>query len=725
MMAQPFPAHAGIAPGHPGMQHAHPMAGMQHPSAGHMGGQPQPGMMQSMHPGVSGPQVTQGPMVTGMPPGAGTPAPGPLHSGNMAMAHLGPQQAMFQQHNPQMNFGQMQMTPQQQQLMARQRMIQMQAQQQQQQHQAQGMQMMPNGQGGFSQAQMAQMKMGMMPPQMQMQMQANHPQMQNFQQQQQQQRFLQAQQQAQAAQMAAASQRAVAQQMQMSRSQEQTTQAPPPQPTPAPQPVPQPAQQPPPTPQAQAQPAQPKPQPQPVPTANNPQQQQQAQSAQHQQQAQNQQQQQAQQQQQPQHPNQHQNQPAKTAEGDDEPQIKQQPDMSNNMMIPDLSKTDLLGGQCILQLILWQDILANPERPNDLDYWEDTMRKYFSPFASIRQQLCSNKNDTDKSFQLPFPCLARYYHSHFASGVKQIFLQSYDHNQNKLSNGGVHIWSSHASLTYVFTNDIRVSTTGQLRVTFDEMQKIDHLNISTTGWQEYIPRSALITVPSPEVKQSPKITNKNLKRTQGKGSGPSSSPVIPSSGVGEFGVPNHIFQFLEVAEVMTAMGPIMDYYNSHPGVEPKDALYKVTLENTQSMTNANNARLQNQMARAANGHVPVGMFPNQMNPAGMNVPNQFNSPAMGHLGVPQGQGSPMLGGPNHTPSPAQNPAAGGVAMIHQMSAQGSNLSGSQGPSTNTSPNVSNKRRRASQVKEENDGESITTNKVKPSPKISGKRQKGS
>ena len=86
-----------------------------------------------------------------------------------------------------------------------------------------------------------------------------------------------------------------------------------------------------------------------------------------------------------------------------------------------------------------------------------------------------------------------------------------------------------------------------------------------------------------------------------------------------------------------------------------------------------------------------------------------------------------MGGPNHTPSPAQNPAMGGVAMIHQMSAQGSNLSGSQGPSTNTSPNVSNKRRRASAVKleEEGGGEQTGANKVKPSPKIGGKRQKGS
>jgi hypothetical protein len=178
---------------------------------------------------------------------------------------------------------------------------------------------------------------------------------------------------------------------------------------------------------------------------------------------------------------------------------------------------------------------------------------------------------------------------------------------------------------------------------------------------------------------------------------------------------------------MTAMGPLMEYFHTHPGVGPKESMFRVTQENAQSMAQVNNARLQNQMARAANGQVA---FPNQM-PAGMaGGPTMMNSPAMGHLNVPQSQGSPMMGqgGPVHTPSPAQNPPTGGVAMMHQMSAQGSNLSGSQGPSTNTSPNVSNKRRRASAVKVEDENNPAANadgaSKVKPSPKIGGKRQKG-
>lgn len=166
----------------------------------------------------------------------------------------------------------------------------------------------------------------------------------------------------------------------------------------------------------------------------------------------------------------------------------------------------------------------------------------------------------------------------------------------------------------------------------------------------------------------------------------------------------------------------MEYYQSHSNLAPRDALHQLNTEHQQNFATINHAaRLQNQMARNANGQI---QFPNNMNP-NMNGPNQFASPAMGHLGLPQGQGSPHIGGPVHTPSPAHNQGQGGVAMMHQMSAQGSNLSGSQGPSTNTSPNVSNKRRRPSAIKleEENASQDGNAKAVKPSPRMGGKRQK--
>lgn len=545
MMAQPaFPP--GMAPGHPGMGGpGHPMGGMQHPG-GHMGGHPGPGMMQGMHPGVSGPQVTQGAMVSGMPQGPGTPAPGHMPGNSMAMAHLGPQH-MFQQQNPQMNFsGGMPGNPQamQQQAVMRQRML---AQMQQAQQQ-QGMPMNMVNNPSFNQAQMAQMKMNNMPIQQQMQHMQQNPNMQGFpRNSQHHQQQLMAAHAAQAHQAAMAQHRA--QQMQLSRSQEQQQQQAQQQSLQQPQPQAQTSQPPQshPTPAAQSQPqSHPTPQPQPTPsqtpvsqTKSQPPPQQSSAGAANQHTPQ------------PQPP---QNQPTpqvKQNEGDDEPQIKQQ-DHAAALMMQDIPKESIINGQCILQLILFQDSLACPQRPQEIDSWHECIAKYFSPFAQMKMQLFNSVTASDKAFLLQYASLARFYHAHFIGGIKQILLSSYDHNQKKQPTGETIVQSTSASLTYVFNNDIRVSTSGSLLVLFDEFNKIVRFDIMTNGWQEYIPRPMATAAmqasrsPTQNSKQSPKM-NKNVKKLQQQGQ--NDPPLVaPSSGVNEWGITPHIQQFLEVRD---------------------------------------------------------------------------------------------------------------------------------------------------------------------------------
>lgn len=163
---------------------------------------------------------------------------------------------------------------------------------------------------------------------------------------------------------------------------------------------------------------------------------------------------------------------------------------------------------------------------------------------------------------------------------------------------------------------------------------------------------------------------------------------------------------------------LFQYSLQNPHLSPPDALHQ--LVSTFSQQNP---------ALGVNS-----MPPGQRTPGVNGTNNQFASPAVGHLGIPGVQGSPHIGGPTHTPSPAQNPVAGPVAMAAQQSQQGTNTSGSQGTSANTSPNVNNKRRRASTVKTEGDDNASSmdannatqgnANKVKASPRVGGKRQKG-
>ena len=216
----------------------------------------------------------------------------------------------------------------------------------------------------------------------------------------------------------------------------------------------------------------------------------------------------------------------------------------NAMMMQEIPRERPLDGQCVLQLIMFQDSLASPARPTDLEYWDDTIRKYFSPISVLKQVLLNNRNLESKTYALQFWSLARFYHAHFVSGVKQILLQSYDHVQNRRQTGETQVTSNSASLTYIFNNDIRVTTQGSLNVLFDVESKIIRLDVAISNWQEYIPRNILDS-PPPEQKQSPKI-NKNLKKAQQQKVSASGMQIIPTAGVTEYGVPRHIVQFLEV-----------------------------------------------------------------------------------------------------------------------------------------------------------------------------------
>lgn len=224
-----------------------------------------------------------------------------------------------------------------------------------------------------------------------------------------------------------------------------------------------------------------------------------------------------------------------------QPDLPKQQVMEGLMAQPDMTQS--FSGQCILQLLSYQDVLANPERPHDIEYWQEVIHKYFSPHASVRQQVYSRANNHDKSFQLNYPILARFYHSHFQNGVKQILMQSFEHSQEMLPNGGTHLYTTKATLTYVYNNNVRVITHGHIRVNFDIEQKIEHLYIAIKGWTEFIPRTLAVSLTSPEQsRQSPRMNKKNPQRPTPQ------IPRIPPSPVGGYGVPDQLIQFFEVRD---------------------------------------------------------------------------------------------------------------------------------------------------------------------------------
>lgn len=133
---------------------------------------------------------------------------------------------------------------------------------------------------------------------------------------------------------------------------------------------------------------------------------------------------------------------------------------------------------------------------------------------------------------------------------------------------------------------------------------------------------------------------------------------------------------------MGQMNPLFGFCQNNPNLAPYDALaqYVAQINAGQAQMNGQMQGGQARTASAAFGQFPVGASPAQ--PAHMNLPGA--SPA--HM-----SGSPI---PGHMQAPG---------MQLQQSQQGTAGTSSSGnPSANTSP-ASNKRRRPSAVKQEDDG----------------------
>lgn len=352
---------------------------------------------------------------------------------------------------------------------------------------------------------------------------------------------------------------------------------------------------------------------------------------------------------------------------------------------------------------------VNKQR-DDLNYWLSFVDRFFSTRGVLRHSVWYSDENSHKQFEVSYPALPRYFHTHFESGVQNMQLITGSPTEKSLPNNGNYIASPKSNFIYWFDNGSQLVATGDLRAHFDAEEKIELLEFITNDHQEYLPRKTLIEAgrPShewvkewrkannPDGKQSPEM---NKKKTKTMKSPPQPPPdlqdYIPESKVSErSGVTPAVFRFFELAEVIVQMNPLFTYSHQNPSLSANHAMdqYIATVASNSGNPGAQGQNISGPRTPGMGGNFPMGA-----------------SPAAAHLQLP---GSPHVGG-----SPAQAPG-----MQHQQSQHGTS---SSGPSANTSPNASNKRRRPSAVKADEDNQVNGTQGkpgVKPSPRIT-KRQK--
>lgn len=94
---------------------------------------------------------------------------------------------------------------------------------------------------------------------------------------------------------------------------------------------------------------------------------------------------------------------------------------------------------------------------DDLTYWLTFVDRFFSPKGVLRHSLWIVDENSNKQYEITFPALARYFHTHFESGIKNMQMIMERGSEMELPNSGHYIVSQKSSFIYWFDNGSQVS----------------------------------------------------------------------------------------------------------------------------------------------------------------------------------------------------------------------------------------------------------------------------
>lgn len=103
------------------------------------------------------------------------------------------------------------------------------------------------------------------------------------------------------------------------------------------------------------------------------------------------------------------------------------------------------------------NILLQPNKDqSDLAYWADFVETFFSPGGTLYHCVLMADEGKPKQFAITFPALARYFHTHFESGMIRMQMVVERSVEKRLLDDYSHIESKNTSFIYQFDNGSQV-----------------------------------------------------------------------------------------------------------------------------------------------------------------------------------------------------------------------------------------------------------------------------
>lgn len=140
---------------------------------------------------------------------------------------------------------------------------------------------------------------------------------------------------------------------------------------------------------------------------------------------------------------------------------------------------DQIKGHCILKLVQFGDHLSQfvvsskpidfyisrsaqkldaqaTKQRDDLAYWAEFVETFFSIRGVLRHSVWDIDENTTKQYEVTFPALARYFFTHFESGITNMQMITEKAKEKELPNNCHYIESQKSSFIYWFDNGSQV-----------------------------------------------------------------------------------------------------------------------------------------------------------------------------------------------------------------------------------------------------------------------------
>ena len=103
------------------------------------------------------------------------------------------------------------------------------------------------------------------------------------------------------------------------------------------------------------------------------------------------------------------------------------------------------------------------KQQDDLNYWLRFVDQFFSINGVLRHSVWLVDENSHKQYEITFPALARYFHTHFESGVKNMQMIIERGSEKELPNNGHYIEAQKSSFVYWFDGGAQVQFIYPLR----------------------------------------------------------------------------------------------------------------------------------------------------------------------------------------------------------------------------------------------------------------------